>query len=154
MNDGFHDYSTNPTGPWPTTETDMENLRVHAIARLTQLGATDEQAAQFVDEVGGDVVRSESDGDLKARIAQLGEVIPDYDPGDFHVDEVLEYVGDDAVKAQAVLAAEGAGKARKTLVAALNELATPADGSGGDPGEDAGVAGSADESDPAAPAGE
>lgn len=140
--DGFHAYDTNPTGPHIVTEQDMEHVRDHAIARLVGLGATEDQAAAFVDEVGTLVVRSESDGDLKAKVELMGEVIADYDPGDFHVDEVLEYVGDDPVKASSVLAVEQAGKARKTLVAALEELVTPGVASGGDSGDGAGVAGS------------
>lgn len=43
------------------------------------------------------------------------------DPADLTVDEVLEWVGDDEDRRASALAAEEAGKARKTLVAALSD---------------------------------
>lgn len=124
--DGFHEYGSNPTGPHPTTEEQMDQIREHAVVRLTQLGATGVQAQAFVDEHGTDIVRSESNDDLKARIADLPALA--FDPKAHNIDDVLAYVADDRERAVQMLAAEaGSKKPRKTLVEALEELSTPSD---------------------------
>lgn len=124
--DGFHAYGTADTAPHPVTEKDMDKIREHAVIRLTQLGATGVQAQAFVDEHGPDIVRSESNDDLKARIKDLPALA--FDPKEHNIDDVLTYVGDDRERAVQVLAAEaGSKKPRKTLVEALEELSTPSD---------------------------
>lgn len=142
----FHSYGENPTYPHPS-ELEMEHVRDHAISRLKSLGATDDQAVAFVDSEGTDVVRSESDGMLKQRIADLTEQVPAYDPADYHVEEVLDYVTEHPDELAAVQVLEAEGKARKTLLARLAELSTPAESEVGESEGDAGVEGKSDGDD-------
>lgn len=142
----FHDYAFNPCGPHPT-ELDMEHLVDHAVSRLVGLGASKDQAEQMVAAGGTDFVRAESDGMLKQKIADLTEDIPGYSPDDYHVDEVVSYATEHPDEVAAIIEAEQAGKARKTLLAQLEELSTSADGTGGESEPDAGVEGKTDGDD-------
>lgn len=145
--DGFYEAGTAPTAPHPVTEQDMDKILEHAQARLQQLGATPDQALAFIEQFGTETVRAESDGDLRLKISTLEAAIPGYDPESFHVDEVVAYATEHPDEVAAIIEAEQAGKARKTLLAQLDELSTSADGTGGESEPDAGVEGKTDGDD-------
>jgi hypothetical protein len=138
-----HDYSTAPFGVWDaaSTEDSMQNERENAVTRLLRpsIGATSRaQAELLVDEIGIDTINSESDEDLAARVANPEGVV--HNPDAAVIAEVLAEVGDDPAKAQVALDAEKAGKARVTLIAALEaKLSTPVAVADGESVPDAGV---------------
>lgn len=145
-----HSYSEMPFGAWDVPkESKVEHIEDHAIARLKGLGFTADQAAAFIAEHSVSTVRSASDGALKKHLAVAKAASDEFDPADHNIAEVTAYVGDDPAKAAAVLTAEQAGKARKTLLEQLEELAVPVD-SGVGTSNEAGAA-SPGESDDANP---
>lgn len=124
-----HSYSEMPFGAWDTgQEADVfSNDRESAIARLMRpsVGATSRaQAEVLVDEIGTDVIRSESDELLAARVAAPEGVV--HNPDQAVIAEILAEVGDDPVKAQVALDAEQAGKNRVTLVSSLEAIVASA----------------------------
>lgn len=127
-----HSYGSMPFGSWDVSSTednpmaDLNQIESGALSRLKGLGFDDDQAKDFVDLHGSSVVRSASNAALKRHLA-VAEVSDDYDPAEHNVDDVLAYVGDDAVKAEAVMAAEKSGKNRKTLLAELADLPVPSE---------------------------
>lgn len=108
-------------------EDDMGNKRAAAVARLQrpEIGATPAQAEQVVDSIGVDVITAESDAALKDKVAAAVDAA--YNPADYNIKQIKEYVGDDVEKATQVLAAEQArGEvARPSLVEYLQKLSAP-----------------------------
>lgn len=122
-----HDYATAPFGAWDTTSEDtVGNDREAAVLRLQRpaIGASAAQAEVLVDEIGIDVIKSESDELLAARVANPEGVV--HNPDQAVIAEILAEVGDDPVKAQVALDAEQAGKNRVTLVSSLEAIVASA----------------------------
>ena len=127
-----HDAATAAWGVWDAEPqeapkmADLNRVEEDALSRLKGLGFDDDQAKDFVDLHGSSVVRSASNAALKRHLA-VAEVSDEYDPAVHNVDDVIAYVGDDAVKAEAVMVAERSGKNRKTLLAELADLPVPSE---------------------------
>lgn len=123
-----HSYSERPFGAWDTTsEEPVADERANAVARLMRptVGASSAQAQVLADEIGPDQIRSMSDTDLAVKVANPEGVV--HNPDQAVIAEILAEVGDDPLKAQVALDAERAGKARSTLISALEAIvSTPA----------------------------
>lgn len=127
----------------------MRDPRESAILRLQRqaIGASADEALALVDELGIDLVNSESDAQLAKRVRLAAEA--GFNPSAHNIDEVKEHVGTDAELAQVMLAAElESSTPRKTLVAWLETMTSAPDNPPADGDSDGGEAGAeADDSD-------
>jgi len=122
---------TNPKAPKRTVAAPAEQQQVPQFpaARLQRVGAGTKQAQQararfdamgpIEQEASAAQLAAMSDAELRAEITEWAadENRPDFDEAT--VVEVMEWVGDSEVRADEALAAEQAGRGRKSLIAKL-----------------------------------
>lgn len=116
-----HDYATAPHGSFELPQELLPNADLRARLSRPAVGASDDEAVALIELLPADVIRSESDDLLAARVQDYRDGGP-YLPGDHAIKDVLSHVGDDPDKARDMLVLERDGKDRSTLVAKLEDI--------------------------------